>query len=163
MRGQPLDLQALYRRTFGFVVDRAKTILRNDEEARDVAQDVFLRAWERRRELERCASPTGWLLVAATRSSFDRLRRRKTAQRLQPPSGEGGRSPQLELARALVQRLERESALRQQIVVLAWLDGMTQDEVAQQLDISRKTVQRHLDAFREANAGDELLGEVAHG
>jgi len=121
-----------------------------------VVQDVFLRAWQRRSELERCTSPTGWLLVTATRLSLDRLRKRKTAARLAPIASEPPATPpgQLELARMLLRLLAQEDLLRQQIVLHSWLDGMTQEEVAQQLGISRKTVQRHIEAFREKHTGE---------
>lgn len=109
-------------------------------------------------------SRVGWLLVTVTRICIDRIRHRKMARAHldrtapSPPADGAGH-----LARLLSLRLAQEKPLRQQVVIHAWVDGMTQDETAALLGVSRKTVQRQLDAFRERHAGElAALAEVDH-
>jgi RNA polymerase sigma-70 factor, ECF subfamily len=159
---QDARMRALYRDAYGFVRDRARALLRDDEEARDVAQEVFMRAFERRGTVLAGESPLGWLLVAATRMSLDRLRHRKIvrAHRQAPAdvveaAAAGTAAARHDQLRQLVQLLEAEEPLGKQVVLHTVVDGMTQDEAAAALGVSRKTVQRHLDAFKQKHAGGQ--------
>jgi RNA polymerase sigma-70 factor (ECF subfamily) len=139
--------------------------MRSEEAALDAAQETFTRAWERWPKVAEAKSPIGWLMVTVTRICIDRIRYRNAGQahaRQYPVPGSP--APEAEhLARLVVLRLAEEKPLCQQVVVHAWLDGMTQEEVAALLGVSRKTVQRQLEAFR-ARHGQELaaLAEVSH-
>ncbi len=156
--------QRLYRSAYGFVRQRARQLLRDEEAALDATQEAFARAWERWSQVAEARSQVGWLLVAATRICIDRLRHRSMARAhldplpvSLPPNGTG------HLARLLNLRLGQEKPLRQQVVVHVWVDGMTQEETAALLGISRKTVQRQLDAFRAKHASElAALAEVHH-
>jgi RNA polymerase sigma-70 factor (ECF subfamily) len=162
-----LDQQAfqeLYRSTFGFLRQRARWLMRDEESALDAAQEAFARAWERWPKVGAARSRIGWLLVAVTRICIDRLRHSKLARaRLEPVSIPVPPATTGHLARLLALRLGQERLLCQQIVIHVWMDGMTHEEAADLLGISTKTVQRQLAAFRDRHAAElSALAEVDH-
>lgn len=118
-------------------------ILRSRPEAEDVLQEVFLQVWQHARSFdpERGRAFT-WLVTLARSRAIDRLRavdsRERTAQRSAeeaPPAPESGAWADEEAIRA-----ERAEAVRdalaelpeeqRQVLVLAYLEGMSQSEIA---------------------------------
>ena len=59
-------LQSLYTRYAPMVFRRCRTILRNEDEAWDGVQEVFLQLAERAALVEKMASPTAYLWRMAT-------------------------------------------------------------------------------------------------
>lgn len=70
-------------RVFGFVYH----VLGDREEAEDVTQEVFIRLWKHRAEIDG-GQPIGWLLRVARNASVDALRRRNTYRKTVTGDGE---------------------------------------------------------------------------
>lgn len=64
---------ALYGCLFGF----AKSIVTSRETAEEIVSDVFIRLWERRRELEKIGNLKVYLYVAARNTAFNYLDKQK--------------------------------------------------------------------------------------
>ncbi|MCP3139295.1 RNA polymerase sigma factor [Pyxidicoccus xibeiensis] len=161
------DLAGLYRRFGPAVHRRALSLTRDAEEALDVTQDTFL-AYMKSRDTPRAeASPFTLLYQIATYRAVDRVRRRaRWYGRLGPLSvedadGEAEQRGQ-DVASAHTGGLERVEALQDlalltqgedpevlTVAVLYFVEGHTTEEVAQVLDLSRKTVSRMLARFAE--------------
>lgn len=145
------EFQRLYLSAFGFVRQRARYLLRDEEAALDAVQETFTRAWKNWPQVIGARSQLAWLMVTITRLCIDRQRRRR-------PDGVTveeqavGTPDNAHLAHLLRLRLGGEQPLRQQVVIHTWVDEMTQEETAALLGISRKTVQRQLEAFRAKHA-----------
>lgn len=155
--------EALYRATLGFVRLRARLLLRDDDAARDVAQETFVRALRSWSKLESVDNKVGWLLVTATRLSLDRVRHervRRAPVSVAPPEEPAWSSDpeRIRLAKEVLADLEQGRLITKQIVLHYCLDEMTQEETAAALRVSRKTVQRHLDAFRRRHLSGEEMG-----
>lgn len=75
--GDELAWEALVRRFQGRVYGLALHYLRSREEARDVAQEVFIRVWRGLPNFEQDASFVPWLLKITRTTSIDHVRRRK--------------------------------------------------------------------------------------
>jgi RNA polymerase sigma factor (sigma-70 family) len=168
-RGGPSegDLEALYKRFGPLVSRRAKSLTGDDEEARDVTQDTFLAYMNLRRTSHDTASPFTVLYQIATYRAVDRVRRRaRWSGRLGPLAveDEDGEADQRYLDAAATHSggLERVEALQDlalltqgeepevlTVAVLYFVEGYTTEEVAQVLDLSRKTVSRMLARFAE--------------
>ena len=139
---------ALYRRCLG--------LIGNEEEARELLQETFCQFWRDRSKFEGRSSVFTYLYRIATNLSIDRLRRRSTAGihyeydelRDSSPSGEGaeGMVMALDELAALTQGLEPDALT---VGVLIYVDGYTQEEVSQSLDVSRRTVGKRLKKFRK--------------
>lgn len=74
----------LYRRYFSRIYDFAARTLRNDADAADVAQDVFVLVDTKLVQLREPAAFRGWIFSIARRQSLNRIRDRKKAQSMAP-------------------------------------------------------------------------------
>jgi len=79
---RPLGIEELFRRHAPAVATLGLAMLQNVEEADDLVQDVFLKAW---RAFDRLENPEGarpWVMTIAIRLARTRLRRRKLTRLL---------------------------------------------------------------------------------
>ncbi|WP_163995033.1 RNA polymerase sigma factor [Pyxidicoccus caerfyrddinensis] len=159
------DLTALYRRFGPAVHRRALSLTRDAEEALDVTQDTFLAYMKVRGTPRDEASPFTVLYQIATYRAVDRVRRRaRWSGSLGPLSveDEDAEDRRQEAATSHTGGLERVEALQDlalltqgededvlTVAVLYFVEGHTTEEVAQVLDMSRKTVSRMLARFAE--------------
>ncbi|MCU0696631.1 MAG: sigma-70 family RNA polymerase sigma factor [Myxococcaceae bacterium] len=154
----------LYRRFAPAVFRRAAALLGGDEAAaQDITQEVFLAFFRNEGRLRGEASPFTVLYQMATYQAVDRLRHRarwhgtlKALPDDEAALDEVAQLPATESATARVDAMhdlalltkgEDEQTLT--CAVLYFVEGYTTEEVAQALDLSRKTVGRALAAFAE--------------
>ena len=150
------------------VFSTAMRLLANPTEAEDVAQEVFLRAYEHYHELS--ASPTvgGWLKTVATNLSLNHLSRYRARwsffSELSTSREESDQEHEVEFAAAQDLGAELEEADRHQVVeqalqklppaqriplVLYHLEGMRYEEIAAKLKISLGKVKTDIFRGRE--------------
>ncbi|MGC3999124.1 MAG: sigma-70 family RNA polymerase sigma factor [Anaeromyxobacter sp.] len=155
-RGGEGALEALYRRHAAAVLARCRFLLRDEEAARDAAQDVFVRALRALPELEAADSPTAYLLRTTTHHCLNLLRASRAAwrdevARLARDWREQGIDPDArELVRAVLGAAEPEA---QEVAVLYFVDELTQAEIAAVTGRSLPTVRRRLRSFLSAARG----------
>jgi RNA polymerase sigma-70 factor, ECF subfamily len=149
-------VEELYRRHAAGVLARCRYLLRDEEAARDAAQEVFVRALRALPELSAAASPTAYLMTAATHHCQNVLRASRAAWReeLARLAGErrsAGVVPESrELVRALLGAAPEEA---QEIAVLYFVDELTQAEIAEATGRSLPTVRKRLREFLAAARG----------
>ncbi len=149
-------LEDLYRRHAPAVHARCRYLLRDEEAARDATQDVFVRALHALPELRSAASPTAFLIRAATNHCLNLFRAshaawREEVTRMARQRAERGIDPESrELVRALLGAAPREA---QEVAVLYFVDELTQAEVAEATGRSLPTVRRRLRDFLAAARG----------
>lgn len=143
------EIEQLYERYGPMVVRRCRHILKDEEQAAEVAQDVFVELLRRKGKLD-LQSPAAYLHCAATRLCLNRIRSRKRhpedanmdllARIAQAPEDESRT-----LARSLLDRLfQQEQPSTRTIAVLHLLDGMTLEEVAAEVGLSVSGVRKRL-------------------
>jgi len=137
----------------------ARGILRDPEDAKDVAQESLIRLWRHREQVEPGAGCRSWLLKTAHNLCIDRLRRRAT--HLETAQEDGAADPtdarpgpeRLTASTEVAGRLER--ALRdldgrdRAIVLLREVEGLAYDEIAELLDLKMGTLKATLHRARE--------------
>ena len=146
------DPQSAYRAYGPALVRKAERILRSREDATDIVHTLFvdlLPRWNRDVDLP-------YLYRAITNRCLNALRDRGTRARLlereQLSAAPVGRVRLddavvgLSLIAMLVEKLD---AGHLEVLVARFLDDMTQEEIAEHLGISRKTVGKRLDRIRE--------------
>lgn len=159
------NLPELYRRFGPAIHRRARTLLRDDDEAFDVTQDTFLAYMRGEASLRGEASAFTVLYQIATHKSLDRLRRRHRWSGLlgsleipedeSPPrpgtwaSSDEGSLARVEALRDLAVLTEGEKPRDLTAAVLYYVEGYTMEEVGRVLDLDRKSVSGLLHAFAE--------------
>ena len=148
-----MDLDLLYRRYGPMVMRRCRRILRDEEEARDAAQDVFVQLLMRQKRI-RVDAPSSLLYRMATNLCLNRIRdagRRRTApdsalvEQIAGWEETEGRTEARDMLARLFRR-EREST--RTIAFLHFVDGMTLEEVAGEVGMSVSGVRKRLRRLR---------------
>ena len=149
----PLDVESLSERYGPMVLRRCRFLLKDEDEAMDVCQDVFVRMIEQRDRLD-ARHPSSLLYVTATNLCLNRIRDRARravptddAQLQQIASAEepAGRTD----ASLLLDRLFRHHpASSRTIAVLHYLDGLTLEQVASEVGLSVSGVRKRLRNLR---------------
>lgn len=165
--GDELAWEAFVRRFQGRVYALACSYVADRDEARDLAQEVFVRLYETRGRWVAADAFVAWLCQVARNRAVDYLRwRRAREPRVALPEEEGAHvaDPSPGPAAALDQRsrrhlvqaaLGRLSALSREIVMLRDVQGLSVREVATLLGVPTGTVKS-----RASRARVELAEEV---
>ena len=145
------DIERTYRQYFQILREKCARMLRDPAEAQDVAQETFARLWTRRADIADPAAVTAWLYRTSTRLAVDSYRRRRGSEPLDAVRDDVGGPPEgAERLHALrlLERIARRAPPRElEVVVLARLDELTQDEIGEVTGMSDRTVRRLLRRF----------------
>ena len=152
--GSKRTVAELYKEYGPAVYRRCLRLVKNPEAARDATQEVFLKLVRDEAKLQDRETVLPWMYRVATNHC---LNLRRTSQ----SRGEESVTPDLDVAstvpveiypdRALAQAvLSRFDAATQAVAVGVLVDGMEQQEVAEALGVSRRTVARKLERFLES-------------
>jgi RNA polymerase sigma factor (sigma-70 family) len=143
MSSTQLDLERLYRDHAHLVLRRARRILGDDSEAREVLQEVFLSLLDRPEQFEARSSVVTFLYAMTTNACLNRLRnsRRRAAlldrQAAAEPAGSAPPGAMMcEAARLLARMPERLA----RVAVYYFIDEMTHEEIAEIIGVSRRQV-----------------------
>jgi len=159
-----MDVEDLYRRYGPMVIRRCRQLLRNEDEALDVTQDVFVKLLQRRDRL-RADYPSSLLYRIATNLCLNRIRDNR--RRPETPGDEfllriadlEDVEPRLE-ARSVLNRLfGRHQESTRTIAVLHFQDGMTLEEAAREVGLSVSGVRKRLRGLRQALMRMEMAEE----
>ncbi len=159
--GDPRAFDALADRIGDGLYRRAYTILRDEPDARDAAQEALIRAWRELPRLQTSGSFDAWLdriLVNVCRDQLRRRRRRQVREIrpvLEPTSSEwvglpaadhGSRDDRTALIVAAFRRLSIDD---RSLIVLHHLESRSVADLAVALRIPEGTVKRRLHTARE--------------
>ncbi|MBW1876828.1 MAG: RNA polymerase sigma factor, partial [Deltaproteobacteria bacterium] len=133
-RTSTLDVEALYRRYGDMVLGRCRTLLGNDADAQETAQEIFLKLHRYRNRFRGEASPATYLFKVTTTTCLNKLRSRR--RRPEDPVEDFPTIPYHDASLApyhvrdlLEKVLQIADETTQKCVVLHYMDGMTYDEV----------------------------------
>ncbi|HEY3176434.1 MAG TPA: RNA polymerase sigma factor [Candidatus Polarisedimenticolia bacterium] len=136
--------EPLVRRSSGMVVRLAYHMLGDWDEARDIAQESFARAYLCLRQYDPQRPFSTWVCTIAARLATDRLRHRRVIWRagefLASRAATGARRLDAEAILSLKEALARLTPRQRQAVVLCDLHGFTASEAASMIGCSGSTV-----------------------
>lgn len=154
-----IDVEAYYRQFAPMVYRRCLFLLRSEETAMDVMQDVFVQVLRFRDKLQH-QGPSSLLYTIATRLSLNVLRKKRW-EPLPEDLGTRDRSEDLVLGRLLLDGIfQTQKPDTRVIAVYHYVDGMTLDETAQMAGLSVSGVRKRLKKLQDAA---RLAGEDDHG
>jgi RNA polymerase sigma-70 factor (ECF subfamily) len=166
---------ALFERFRDAVYQTAFRVTGRHEDALDVVQDAFIKAFDRLTEFQRESGFKTWLLRIATNRSLDLLRARKVrlAAPLEPDGDEGRIEPaapaenshpgrgleQREISQRLQVAVESLPADQRAVFALYATGGLTYGEIAEAVGIPIGTVMSRL--FHARKKLHEILADLA--
>ena len=145
----------LYDRHAGQIYALARRIVRNDEDAEDVVQEVFAQAWRTADRYEgRRGTVVGWLLMMARTRAIDKVRARQSRPvadtSVLPDAIQGTGVPAPDALVAAEEAGRVREALhslpdpQRTVLELAYFEGLTQAEVAVRLSEPLGTVKTRM-------------------
>jgi RNA polymerase sigma-70 factor (ECF subfamily) len=154
---------ASFRSTVLEIKDRVYSysvhLLRDAEEAKDVAQEALVRLWEHREDIRGVPEARSWTLRTAHNLAIDRIRLRRSRPRadesvLETRSSERVADPEREaVGRDAVERvakgLDELSPEDRGVIVMREIQALTYGEIATVLDVPLGTVKARLHRARE--------------
>jgi RNA polymerase sigma-70 factor (ECF subfamily) len=149
-RGQADRLVDLYGRYGGVVYARCRRMLREVAAAEDITQETFLRVHRHLGAIPDEDAVLPWLYRIATNLCLNALRDGRAGPVLVevPPERPGASLDELLNNRDLITRvISRVSPNVQLTAWLFYMDGMRQEEIAEVLGISRRSVAKRLAKF----------------
>jgi RNA polymerase sigma-70 factor (ECF subfamily) len=168
-QGDELAWEALVRQYQSRIYGLSLGYLGNPEEARDLAQEIFVRVY---RHLDSCTDPEGfvpWMIRIARNACVDQLRRRKARPPASdipvdqmfdlPASGPDPEQASQQAARRelLYRALQQLSPINREIILLKEIQGMSLEDLSELLDVPLGTIKS-----RSNRARVELAKAVLH-
>jgi RNA polymerase sigma-70 factor (ECF subfamily) len=152
-------IDVVYRTHGHAVLRRARRLLGDEEEARDLLQEVFASLVARPEQFAQKSSITTWLYGVTTHGCLNRLRNARTRKRLfdehANPSGARSEPPRAEDVAMVKELLAGLPADLAEVAVYHHIDEMTHDEIAEVLGCSRRHVGDLLTRLRSRVAAEE--------
>jgi RNA polymerase sigma-70 factor (ECF subfamily) len=169
---EPLGIEELFREHSPAIATLGLAMLQSVEEADDLVQEVFLRAWRALDRLENREGARPWLMTIAIRVARTRLRRRKLSRllfRAEEPDLHDIAVPGVlpehrDLVRRLYAILENMPVELRIAWVLRYLQGQTVPRVAELCGWSLSTAKRRIQsAHARVTRKLDVSGEVPGG
>ena len=154
--GQERALEELYDATVGKLYALASAILRSPEEAEEIVCETYAYAWANAARFDATrASALGWLLMLCRSRALDRCRQRRANGNAldvvaSSEAAAGSTDQPYEILSLMQQRTRVHAALaqltpeRRQLVSLAFLHGMSHQEIAHATRLPLGTVKSHV-------------------
>lgn len=140
---KPGELDQLYRDHGHAVLRRARRMLRNEEDARDVVQDIYLELFRHPEQFAQRSSIATFLYAAATHACLNRLRDGRNRTRLievRTAGHEHATSPSAETTTLAIEILQQLSDDEAALAVYLYCDELTHDEIAELFGCSRRHI-----------------------
>jgi RNA polymerase sigma factor (sigma-70 family) len=154
------EVASLYAKYGFFLLRRCRIILRDETLADDALQEAFVRVMRSGGAVREADEPLRWLYRVVDHCCFDVLRKRRRSVETQ--SDEEGESAHpgvaIEVRDAVLRLIETLSEEELRIALCLFVDGMSQGEIAEEVGVSRVTVNKKVQALRAR--ADEWLGRV---
>lgn len=139
---------------------RALKLLKSDIWAEEIVEEIFLRLWVNRETLSAIEVPHAYLYKLTNNRCFDRIRRQRLEIEMQYAIGKvlyGEPSPSIHeqydlttLEKLIKEAVDQLPSQRKLIYRLQQEDGLSYQEIADQLDLSRNTVRNQISRALEA-------------
>ena len=143
-------LEGLYGKYAPMVYRRCYSMLKDDAEAQDMVQEVFLRIYERMDSLD-LSQPSSLLWNTATRLCLNRIRDKHrhgvdvdSSELLLTIACADDEQESYEAKNILAKLFSREPESSRTIAMLHYVDGMTLEETAREVNLSVNGVRKRL-------------------
>lgn len=170
LEGRPGAFQELVDSFRGRLIRTAYGIVRNVEDAKDLAQEAFLRAFQALDRFDTSRPLAPWLLTIVSRLAIDKVRKAKRFRNIQPEVSQRmddrpAAAPDAGLQKGeaqvyLAAAFEQLDGRARSVLTLKEVEGLSNDEVAEILGIKASTVRVHL--FKTRQKLRKLMEEAGY-
>ena len=149
--------QQAFERVYLYYISSVKKfltiLLRSEELAEEIAQETFVTLWEKRERIDPDKNISAYLYTIAKNYAFKHFRRQKGVGQEESVSAADNMEAYGLPDELLMQRekeilieltVSRMPPQRKKIYRLSRVDGLTNSEIAEQLHISKNTVENHI-------------------
>ena len=174
---EPANFETFMRAYQNMVFSTAVRLLGNDSEAEDIAQEVFLKAYERYADLSQSPTVGGWLKTVTTNLCLNHLSRYRARWRffsemlsrdtdddvtldIPAPDVMSEKLDEADYRRLLEEALQKLPTTQRVPLVLFHFESLSYEEIAAKLDISLSKVKTDIFRGREALRKKLSLGST---
>ena len=148
------QIAELYQRTGVLVLRRCLLILRDEDAAQDVLQEVFIRLIQYGAGLNHDKVPLAWLYRTAERCCFDRIKKGlhypiSDSKLVAETASFCDDQERIDSSNIVFRYFYKLEPKIQQLALLYYLDGLTQEQIASELKWSRRTVGKKLKQLQQ--------------
>ncbi len=140
--------ETLFRTYYPFLCQYATQLLREPSEAEEIVQELFVRLWERRKEINIETSVKNYLFRAVKNSCLNYLRHAKIKSNYIPSEENFYVDEEYDFQAELIKKIEESIASlpdkRREIFRLSRQEGLKYKEIAAKLNVSVKTVETQM-------------------
>jgi RNA polymerase sigma-70 factor, ECF subfamily len=147
------EFEIVFREHFTPLSNMAFTVVRNADVAKDVVQQVFLKFWQTRNEVNIQNSVKSYLYKAVLNTSLNHVTKEKRftsieIQNIEAVSCQSDAFPDASLNNRIEEKVHEAinelPPMCREVFQLSRFSDLTNKEIAQELDISVKTVEKHI-------------------
>lgn len=147
------EFEQLFKKQFTRLANIAFTVLKDEDTAKDVVQQVFIKLWNNRGKMDFDDRVDYYLNRAVINTAINHLDKVKKLEfnsdsllleQVQNPYEDKPKPNEEQLANAIKNAVEQLPGKCQSVFSLSRYEGMTNQEIAQYLNISVKAVEKHI-------------------
>ncbi|MGD9202824.1 MAG: RNA polymerase sigma factor [Chitinispirillia bacterium] len=146
------EIEDIYNKYASLVHNRCRRILKSEDEAWDVTQEVFMKLMKSFNSIRNKQALLAWLIRTSTNRSISQLRRKQgvlfdESLHAEPESSETNERKTLN--RAVISKLFKPWDKKTiEIIIYAYIDGYTQEEISEIMGMGQSTIRKYLTRFK---------------
>lgn len=149
------DFLEIYRAFYGKVFTFVLSLVRSKANAQDITQNIFMKLWKNRKKLEHIKSMDDYLFILSKNACMDYFRKASRKKEIATDvfdefllsrivSSPVKRIDALSDIEELRHVIESLPSKRRDIFIMSRFDGLSNDEIASILGVSKKTVENQI-------------------
>lgn len=149
------DFLEIYRAFYGKVFTFVLSLVRSKANAQDITQNIFMKLWKNRKNLEHIKSMDDYLFILSKNACMDYFRKASRKKEISTdvfdefllsrivssPEKQIDALSDIEELRHVIDSLPSK---RRDIFIMSRFDGLSNDEIASILGVSKKTVENQI-------------------